>query len=65
LEVALRPGGVKELYDNPGRWHFEKLPEFGPDAHSVRLNNGFRVLFDMKEGRLILREVNKGHIHGD
>jgi plasmid maintenance system killer protein len=65
LEVILKPGGIKEVRDNPGKWHFEKLAQFGPEAHSVRLNGGYRIMFDLKGDDLILREVNKGHIHGN
>lgn len=65
LEVILKPGGIKEIRDNPGKWHFEKLAQFGPEAHSVRLNGGYRIMFDLKGDNLILREVNKGHIHGN
>lgn len=65
LEVILKPGGIKEIRDNPGKWNFEKLVQFGPEAHSVRLNGGYRIMFDLKGDDLILREVNKGHIHGN
>lgn len=65
LGEALRPGGIKTVRDNPGKYRLEKLPEFGPNAHSVRLSDGYRVLFDLKEDTISLREINKGHIHGN
>lgn len=65
IEIALKPRGFAEIRNNPGRWHWEKLSQFGPDAQSVRLNGGYRVLFDLKDDELIIRAVNKGHIHGD
>lgn len=64
VEIALKPRGFVEIRNNPGRWHWEKIPEFGPHAQSVRVNGGYRVLFDLKDDELIIREVNKGHIHG-
>lgn len=64
LEIALKPRGFAEIRNNPGRWHWEKIPQFGPNAQSVRLNGGYRVLFDLKDDELIIREINKGHIHG-
>lgn len=65
LDTALNPRGFAEIRDNPGRWHWEKLKQFGPHAQSVRLNGGYRILFDLKDdGQLVIREINKGHIHG-
>ncbi|HLT22723.1 MAG TPA: hypothetical protein VKZ84_04740 [Bacteriovoracaceae bacterium] len=64
LEIAMAPRGFAKIRNNPGRWHWEKIPQFGPDAQSVRLNGGYRVLFDLKDNELVIREINKGHIHG-
>lgn len=65
LDIALNPRGFAEIRDNPGRWHWEKLKQFGPHAQSVRLNGGYRILFDLKDdGQIFIREINKGHIHG-
>jgi plasmid maintenance system killer protein len=63
LDVALKPGGIQEIRSNPGRWHYEKLPEFGPNAHSVRLNAGYRVLFDLDGDNIVVRQVNAAKIH--
>lgn len=65
LDAALKPGGIKEIRENPGRWHMEKLPQFGDNAYSIRLNDGYRVLFDVTDGSLQVRRVNKGQIHGN
>lgn len=64
LEIALNPRGFAEIRDNPGRWHWEKLKQFGPNAQSVRVNGGYRILFDFKDDQIVIREINKGHIHG-
>ena len=63
LEVALRPGGLQELGNNPGRWNFEKLIQHGKNAYTVRLNGGYRILFDIEDKELKIRRVNKGQIH--
>lgn len=64
LETIQGPEGVQAFYRNPGSWHMERLPQFGKNAHSVRLNGDVRVLFDLDEGKVLIREVNRGHIHG-
>ena len=64
LDIALSPRGFAQIRDNPGRWHWEKLKQFGPNAQSVRVNGGYRILFDLKDDQIIIREINKGHIHG-
>lgn len=60
-----KPGGVLEVRNNPGRYHLEKLSQFGENAYSVRLNDGYRVLFDMTDAEFSIRRVNKGQIHGN
>lgn len=57
------PQGIKAIFDNPGKYHYEKLVQFGNNAHSVRLSNGYRVLFDIKDNEILIRQVNKGDIH--
>ncbi|MBX2989347.1 MAG: hypothetical protein KF802_15775 [Bdellovibrionaceae bacterium] len=64
LATALQPGGMTQIRANRGRWNFEKLNQFGQDSYSVRLNDGYRVLFDLKGDELTIRRVNKGQIHG-
>lgn len=65
IATATAPHGLKDLLDNPGRWNYEKLPQFGNKAHSVRLNDGYRVLFDVTDDGIEIRRVNKGQIHGN
>lgn len=60
-----KPGGVLEIRNNPGRYHLERLAEFGDKAYSIRLNDGYRVLFNMDETGVTIRRVNKGFIHGN
>jgi plasmid maintenance system killer protein len=58
-----KPGGVQEVRNNPGRYHLERLSQFGDHAYSIRLNDGYRVLFDMDDAGVVIRRVNKGQIH--
>lgn len=56
--------GVHGLFVNPAKWHYEKLPQYGPNAHGARLNDGYRVLFDVaKDGSVNVREVSKAIGH--
>lgn len=56
--------GSLELYKNAGSWAPEKRPDFGKNAHSVRLSGGYRVLYDLTpEGEVLIRRVNKGQTH--
>jgi hypothetical protein len=60
----LNEKGVQGFYENPGKWHYEKLAEYGPNAHSVRLDSGVRVLLDVgKNGSTVVRDVSNkiGH----
>lgn len=63
ISEVTSPQGIKAIFDNPGKYHFEKLVQFGKDAHSVRLSNGYRILFDIKDNEILIRQVNKGDIH--
>lgn len=66
LEIASRPGGFKEIQNNPGKWRYEQVEQFGKDAHTVRINGGYRILFDLdkKTHHMEVRMVNKDKIHG-
>jgi plasmid maintenance system killer protein len=66
IDLATQPGGIQEIRNNPGRWHYEKLAQFGDNAHSVRLSDGYRILFDYDKdtNHFEIRRVNKGQIHG-
>lgn len=66
FEVAkqlLEKDGLTSFRANPGRWHAEKMPRYGPNYYSVRLNHGYRVLFEFKGSTSIIKEVSKdiGH----
>ncbi len=61
LDTALKPGGMQEIRNNPGRWHLEKLN--GTDAYTVRLNDGYRVLFQVEGDSLKVLRVNAAQIH--
>lgn len=67
LTIATRPGGFKEIQNNPGKWRYEQVEQFGKEAHTVRLNGGYRILFDLdkKTHHLEIRMVNKDKIHGN
>lgn len=61
-QLTLDPTG-KSFYSQPGRWNFERIKQFGPNAHSVRLDGGYRVLFDLKDGVATIRNVSKTMTH--
>ncbi|MGZ3768691.1 MAG: type II toxin-antitoxin system RelE family toxin [Bdellovibrio sp.] len=62
LEIATKPGGLKEIRENPGRWHLEKLKK--DNSHTVRLNGGYRILFENDDEVLKILRVNREQIHG-
>lgn len=55
---------MHEIRNNPGRWNLEKVEQFGKNARTIRLNGGYRVLFDVTPDSVEIRRVNKGQIHG-
>lgn len=63
LETIQGPQGTQAFRNNPGSWNMERLPQFGPDAYSVRLNGDVRVLFDLRGSEVVVREVNRERIH--
>lgn len=54
--------GVQGLYDQPGRWHFEKIKQM-PGAHTVRLDQGTRVLFKIDNGVIQILDVGSHITH--
>lgn len=60
LELAVKPGGMKELYSNPGRWHYEKLHD---GTHTIRLNGDYRVNFETSSDGIKVLRVNADQIH--
>lgn len=48
---------------NPGRWNLKKL-EYAQNSYSVRLNDGYRVGFEIgKDGNLNITNVSKKYTH--
>ena len=62
IELISTKEGFNELKSNPGRWNYEAL-NFAKDTYSVRLNGGYRVLFEIKNDLLTIKEINKNDIH--
>ena len=60
LETALKPGGMLEIRNNPGRWRLEKLHD---ESHTVRLNDGYRIKFVEQGDSLVILRVNADQIH--
>jgi mRNA-degrading endonuclease RelE of RelBE toxin-antitoxin system len=60
LELALKPGGMQEVRNNPGRWRLEKLHD---GTHTVRLNDGHRIRFQEEGDSLVILRVNADQIH--
>jgi hypothetical protein len=55
-------GGLQALRANQGRWQMKQLK--GSSTHSARLNNGYRVGFDvLEDGSIRITGVNNGIGH--
>jgi Txe/YoeB family toxin of Txe-Axe toxin-antitoxin module len=54
--------GAQALYNNPGKWHYEKLKQYGGNS-SIRLDSGMRVLFKVDGDAVEILDVGKhiGH----
>lgn len=65
ISKVSQPDGIQDIKKNNHSWNLEELAQFGPNAHSVRINGGYRILFDLTEDRVTVRAVNKGHIHSN
>lgn len=65
VESIQTPGGLKVIKDNPNSWNFEALPQKGANAYTVRLDQGYRILFDLDEttNSIIIREVSRSPGH--
>ena len=61
IKAAGGKDGINELYKNPGKWHFEKLKQYG--GSSIRLDQGMRVLFKVEDGAVEIMDIGKhiGH----
>lgn len=62
MSIMSDKDGYKGLYQNPGRWHLEKLKSVD-GLHTVRLNGGYRVLFRKLENGIEVLEVNAAKVH--
>lgn len=61
LGIMTEKSGVKKLYENPGKWHMEKMHT--KDTYTVRLNRGVRVLFKIEKNELSIMEVDAAKVH--
>lgn len=63
LDIITDPKkGLQSLYDNPGRWAHKKL-KMNRDQHTVRLNDGYRVLFEVKDGIVNVLDISMEITH--
>lgn len=64
MDLAVQKDGLKKIRDNPGSWRLEKVIENRRTYHTVRLNDGYRVLFDYdSSGELKIFSVSKSVTH--
>lgn len=63
MATVAKPGGIKEIRDNPGRWRLEKLG--GGNVQTVRLNKGTRIMFEVDGDDLRILRVNREQVHND
>ncbi len=54
--------GPQGLYEQPKKWHFEKLKTHSVQ-HTVRLDSGYRVLFEVKEGMVHVLDIGNHITH--
>ena len=54
--------GTQGLYEQPKRWHYEKLKGSGGE-HTVRLDQGYRVLFKINDGVVSILDVGNHITH--
>lgn len=64
MEILERPDWARELRFAQGRWNLERMEQFGQDVYSVKLNDGYRVLFRAsEEGHSIMKIGNNIYRH--
>ncbi len=54
--------GPQGLYEQPKKWHFEKL-KVHSEQHTVRLDSGYRVLFEVKDGTVHVLDIGNHITH--
>lgn len=59
---VLTEKGPKGLYEQPKRWHYEKLTD-SKTLHTVRLDDGNRVLFEIKDGVAHILDIGNHITH--
>ncbi|MFZ3228733.1 MAG: hypothetical protein WA160_00915 [Pseudobdellovibrio sp.] len=63
LDIVTDPNkGLSALYNQPGRWRYEKLKTNG-SQHTIRLNDSYRVLFEIEANEVKIIEVSKTVTH--
>jgi mRNA-degrading endonuclease RelE of RelBE toxin-antitoxin system len=62
LSIMSDKSGIKQLYDNPGRWRMEKLVGL-KDKYTVRLNGDVRVEFRLEKNDIEIIQINADDIH--
>ena len=64
MDLAVQKNGLQKIRENPGRWRLEKVIENHRTYQTVRLNDGYRVLFDIDPtGEVKIFGVNKSVTH--
>lgn len=64
MDLAVQKNGLQKIRENPGRWRLEKVIENHRTYQTVRLNDGYRVLFDVDaSGEVKIFGVNKSVTH--
>jgi mRNA-degrading endonuclease RelE of RelBE toxin-antitoxin system len=54
--------GVQGFYENPGKWHYERL-KMNREHHTVRLDQGYRVLFEVENGQVRVLDIGRHITH--
>ena len=55
--------GPEALRENPSKWRYKKIREYGDDAHSIRLQGDYRVLFEVKDGHVRILDIGNHVTH--
>jgi len=55
--------GPQALHNNQNRWRYKKIPEVGSNAHSVKLDTGGRVLFEVDGNSVRILDVGNHVTH--
>ena len=59
LETLNREDWQSQLRAQPGRWNLERIKEMN-GSYSVRLNQGTRVVFDVKDKTAVIKGIGSG-----